>query len=113
MKPKLFVGALLSLLATSLLAAESAPPTPIRAVPPKFPPEMRRTGTSGVVTLNFLVTEKGEVQDPTVQKTTDAAFVPNALDAIRKWKFKPATKDGAPVAVRVSIPIKFDVEDEA
>lgn len=111
MKP-ILISLVLLLGCSTPVFAQSSPPSPVRAVPPKFPPEMRRAGTSGIVTLNFLVTEKGDVQEPTVQKATDDAFVPNALEAIKKWKFKPALKDGTPVAVRVTIPIKFDVDSD-
>lgn len=87
-------------------------PVPVRMVPPKFPPEMRREGTGGVVTVKCTIDEKGNVTDPVVEKASNQAFVQPALDALRKWKFKPAKKDGSPVALKVSIPIQFSVSDE-
>jgi hypothetical protein len=30
-----------------------------------------------------------------------------ALDAIRGWKWKPATRDGAPMAVRITVQMTF------
>jgi len=30
-----------------------------------------------------------------------------AIEAVRQWKFKPATKDGHPVAVQVNIEVSF------
>ena len=33
-----------------------------------------------------------------------------ALTAIKKWRFKPAMRDGTAVATHASIPIKFQVE---
>lgn len=90
------------------LAAEGMePPVPVRTVPPVFPDEMRRDGVSGVVTVSILIDEKGNVTEPKVVKTTHEAFSQPALDALAKWKFKPAKQGGAAVAMRVNIPIQF------
>ena len=96
---------------TSLLADEkSEPPVPVRTVPPDVPTSFIRGGVAGLVTMNFLVDDKGNVQEPTVVKSTHHELEEPALKAIRKWRFKPARKDGNPVAVRVTIPMRFDVE---
>jgi protein TonB len=47
------------------------------------------------------------VQEPKIVKTTHDAFSQPAIDALSKWKFKPAKQAGAAVAMRVSIPIQF------
>ncbi|MFZ5495111.1 MAG: energy transducer TonB [Verrucomicrobiota bacterium] len=90
-----------------LAAAGVEPPVPVRTVPPVYPDDMRRDGVSGVVTVSILIDEKGNVQEPKVVKTTHEAFSQPALDALSKWKFKPAKQDGAAVAMRVNIPIQF------
>lgn len=87
-------------------------PVPVRMVPPKYPTQMRQNGVGGVVTVKCTVDEKGNVVEPTVEKTTHDAFVQPALEALRKWKFKPAKKGGAVVAMRVTIPIQFTYADE-
>lgn len=94
------------------LSAEGLePPVPVRTVSPVFPSDMRRDGISGIVMVSILIDEKGNVQEPKVEKTSNDAFSAPALDALKKWKFKPAKKAGEPVALRVSIPIKFNVGD--
>ncbi|HET7535230.1 MAG TPA: energy transducer TonB [Candidatus Didemnitutus sp.] len=87
------------------------PPVPVRTVAPKYPADMRRDGTSGVVTVSCLIDEKGNVQEPKVEKASNDAFSQPALDAVRKWKFKPAKKAGEAIALRVSIPIQFNVSE--
>ncbi|MBA4136218.1 MAG: hypothetical protein C0518_02745 [Opitutus sp.] len=87
-------------------------PVPVRMVPPKYPPEMRREGTGGVVTITCIIDEKGNVTEPTVEKASNDAFKQPALDALRKWKFKPAKKGGTPIALKVSIPIQFTMNDD-
>jgi len=95
----------------SLLAADGTePPVPVRTVAPKFPDEMRRIGTSGLVTVSCLIDEKGNVTEPKIVKATNDAFAEPAIEALKKWKFKPAKKDGEAIAIRVSIPVQFTVD---
>lgn len=107
---------LLSLLALAAFfprlarADELEPPVPVRTVAPDYPEEMRRNGRSGVVTVNCLVDEKGNVQEPRVERSSDSAFSQPALDAIKKWRFKPAKKDGSAIALRINIPIQFSTD---
>ncbi len=97
--------------AASLLAdGKMEPPVPVRTVPPDVPNELSRNGGTGLVTVNFLVDEQGAVQDAKIEKSSAPFLEEPALKAVKKWKFKPAKKDGVPVAIRVSIPIKFEVE---
>lgn len=88
------------------------PPVPVRMVPPKYPVEMRKEGTGGLVTVKCVIDEKGNVTEPVVEKSTHEAFVQPALDALRKWKFKPARRDGTVIAMKVSIPIQFSMTDD-
>jgi protein TonB len=32
-----------------------------------------------------------------------------AVEAVRQWRFKPGTKDGSPVAVRINVEINFNL----
>lgn len=115
MKPKSLI-LVLAALVFGLLPARAEEgleaPVPVRMVPPKFPPEMRREGIGGVVTVKCTIDEKGNVTEPVVEKASNDAFVQPALEALRKWKFKPAKRAGVPVALKVSIPIQFSISDE-
>lgn len=110
MKSK-FVATLLVALSLGILSVWAGdgiePPVPVRTVAPVYPDEMRRLGTSGVVTVSILIDEKGNVNDPQVVKASNEAFSQPALDALVRWKFKPAKQAGEAVAMRVSIPIQF------
>lgn len=92
-------------------ASDLEPPVPVRTVAPVFPSDMRREGISGLVMVSILIDEKGNVQEPKVEKASNDAFAGPAVDALKKWKFKPAKKAGEVVALRVSVPIKFNVGD--
>lgn len=100
----------LGTMVASLRAEGMEPPVPVRTVAPKFPDEMRRIGNSGLVTVSCLIDEKGNVTEPKIVKASNEAFAQPALEALSKWKFKPAKKDGAAVAIRVNIPVQFNVD---
>jgi periplasmic protein TonB len=109
MKKTLTLFCLVCLLAVrpGAVAQTKEPPVPVRTFAPEYPEELRRDGVSGLVTVKCTIDAQGNVVDPVVEKSSNAAFEKPALAALMKWKFKPAKQDGAPVATRVSIPIKF------
>ena len=57
------------------------------------------------------IDEKGNVTDPKVVKASNPDFAAPALEALKKWKFKPAKKGGVPVPIKVAFPIQFSVND--
>lgn len=109
---KLIPTALLFALLTAPVLAQSKtePPVPVRTVAPEYPAELRREGVSGLVMVKCSIDVQGNVAEAEVEKSSNAAFEPPALAAVKKWKFKPARQDGNPVAIKVSIPIKFVFE---
>ncbi len=103
---------LLSLVSSPARAqAKAEPPVPVRMVAPDYPQELRREGVAGVVMVSCTIDEKGDVQDASIEKSSNATFDRPALAAIRKWKFKPAKLDGAAVAKKVTIPLKFTIDE--
>ena len=85
------------------------PPVPVRTFAPEYPSEMRRQGVSGLVMINCLIDEQGNVADTKIEKQSNDAFGPSAVAAVRRWKFKPAQRDGSTVQIHVTIPIKFSL----
>ena len=83
------------------------PPMPSKTFPAAYPSSLRSEGINGMVTISILVDEKGNVQEAVVKKSTRPEFEQPAIEAIKKWKFEPAKKDGKPIAMSVLIPLKF------
>jgi len=86
-------------------------PVPVKTPPPDYPYELKRQGISGVVAVSVVIDESGDVTSCTATKSSNADFEATALAAVKKWKFKPAQKDGAPVKMKVTIPIRFSLEE--
>lgn len=87
------------------------PPVPVRTVSPKYPAMLKSDGVSGVVTILCTIDEKGNVTDSEVTKTTHEGFSAPALEALSRWKFKPAKKGGVAVSIKINIPIQFKAND--
>jgi periplasmic protein TonB len=110
----LLLAVVLSLVPVATLTA-AAPgrenPVPVRTVAPEYPRELKADGVSGLVMVKCTIDEQGNVADTEIAKSSNEKFDRFATEAIKKWKFKPARQDGAPVSVQVTIPIKFVAEE--
>ena len=86
-------------------------PVPVKTPPPRYPDTLKREGVSGVVAVTIVIDETGAVASTAVSKSSHPDFERPALDAVAKWKFKPGKKDGTAVKVRVTLPLRFSVEE--
>jgi len=82
-------------------------PEAITKVPPQYPDEAREAKAQGMVQTQALVGEDGLVQDVRILSSPSPLLNPAAANAVRKWVFKPAMAFGKPVAVWVTIPVRF------
>ena len=75
---------------------------------PTYPPAARSMRTTGIVKVEVTVNETGEVAE--VQKASGPMLLQAAAkDAIRKWKFKPFTRDGQPVKATGFVNFNFSL----
>jgi TonB family protein len=63
----------------------------------------------GTVELSLIVTKDGVVNSVLVLKGAPFSLTQKAIDAVQKWKFKPAKFHGQSVAVRVPVDIEFQL----
>jgi TonB family protein len=77
--------------------------------PLAYPPIALRQRIEGSVDLSILVDERGNVTDARVVSTGSgrAGLSEAAADYARKWKYRPATKDGVPVKVWKPVTVVF------
>lgn len=67
-----------------------------RRVPPTYPAVARTARVTGVVKVEVVLDESGDVAD--VRNVAGPEMLKRAaIDAVKRWKFKPATRDGQPV----------------
>lgn len=112
-----FLPFALFLLFVSPLAASTAdnsavqPAQPVTTVAPKYPYLQRRAEAPAEVTVVFTVDAAGKVARADVTRSTNRDFNEATLDAIKRWNFVPAIKDGKPVATRLEQTFVFSVRD--
>ena len=79
---------------------------------PPYPPEEQRAGNSGRVVLRVLIGADGRVkQVEKVSAASDAFFAAAQRQALGKWRFKPATKDGVPFEQWKTMSLRFEIND--
>ncbi|MFO1300878.1 MAG: TonB family protein [Burkholderiaceae bacterium] len=67
--------------------------------PPPYPGMARRLGDQGEVRLDVHVGADGRVTEVRLKQSSGSTLLDRtAIDTVRKWRFKPATVDGRPVA---------------
>jgi periplasmic protein TonB len=85
-------------------------PARIRTVMPEYPPELRADGVEGVVRLEVLIDERGNVTVERVVSGPHPILIQNARIAVSRWQFEPPMKDGRPVRARYTQPIPFNLQ---
>ena len=83
------------------------PPKATHAPDPKFPDLPADAERHGTVVMLVGVNGKGRVEVVRVLRSDERAFEKTAVETVKKWKFKPAEKNGSPVPVQVTVEMKF------
>jgi TonB family protein len=84
-------------------------PSCIYCPPPLYDDAARAAKYQGTIVLSVVVTPEGRSDSILVLKGAPFLLNQQAMEAVQKWKFKPAEKDGKPVPVRVPIEITLRV----
>ena len=85
------------------------PPRASSAPDPEYTEDARRERFRGRVLLCVVVGSDGEPRNIWVVRTLGHGLDGTAVEAVKHWKFSPATKNGEPVASVVSIESSFDL----
>ncbi|HUO17407.1 MAG TPA: TonB family protein [Verrucomicrobiae bacterium] len=83
------------------------PPKPTFSPEPEFTIEARRNGTQGTLLLYVLVGADGTVQHACAARPLGDGLDEKAVEAVRRWKFEPATLHGVPQPVHIAIEVEF------
>jgi len=82
-----------------------------REAPYVYPREAERNGIEGWVDIDFTIAPDGSTRDLVVRGAQPKEiFDKAALDALRKWRFEPVQRNGAPVAQRATMRVKFSLK---
>jgi TonB family protein len=88
------------------IGGEIKPPSKLKNVAARYPPEALAAKVQGVVILELLVDAQGTVRDLKVMRSVpmlDEA----AMEAVRQWTFTPTLLNGNPVPVLLTVTVNF------
>lgn len=88
------------------------PPQGISVAQPHYPCQARRLSIEGYVSVRFLISRTGSVDKLTILKAEPEGFFEQTVKrTVRRWRFKPAQRNGRPVEIWVKKCIEFKLQD--
>ena len=82
-------------------------PKPITTPDPQYTDQARQAKHEGTCVLAMVVGPDGKPRDIRIQRGLGMGLDQKAIEAVQQWRFQPATKDGRPVAVQISVEVSF------
>ena len=79
----------------------------IYRVEPDYTPDAREKQITGTVVLGLTVGHDGLPQSIQIKKSLFPSLDESAVNAVRKWRFEPAMKDGQPVSMYMQVEFYF------
>jgi len=86
------------------------PPVKLSAPSPQYTEIARKARIQGVVIVEAIIDKQGNVTNVKILKGLPMGLDTAAADAVKKWKFKPATLNGKPVAVIYNLTVNFRLQ---
>jgi protein TonB len=83
------------------------PPISVKRVEPLYPDIARKARIEGIVILETIIDRDGNVTDVRVLKGLPLGLDQSAVEAVKRWKFKPGTLNGQPVPVIFTLTVNF------
>jgi TonB family protein len=83
------------------------PPQVVYRSDPVYPADAQNTKSGGAVVLDTVIPEDGAPRVIRVIRSLNWQFDESAINALKKWRFSPAMKDGNPVKVRMNVAVEF------
>lgn len=75
-----------------------------------YPPEEKTRGVEGVVLMEVVISSRGRIASSRVIRSDPPGFAGAAALVCSELEFRPAYVGAKPVAVRIRIPIRFELE---
>ena len=82
-------------------------PQAIYSPEPNFSDEARKAKAQGMVTLLLVVGKDGRPYDIRVRQSLGMGLDEKALEAVSRWRFRPATLNGQAVATQIAVEVNF------
>jgi len=88
-------------------AQKTIPPQPVHMVTAEYPESAIREGLEGTVLVMLTIPPDGVPKDVKLAKGLRPDFDKSAIESMQQWRFRPATRDGKPIEVTITIEVVF------
>jgi len=82
-------------------------PQAIFSPEPSFSDEARKAKAQGIVMLVLVVGKDGHTYDIHVRQSLGMGLDEKAIEAVGRWRFRPATLNDLPVATQIAVQVDF------
>jgi len=76
-------------------------------IEPEYTDEARRAKVQGTVILHIEVDTRGQAQNITVRQSLGLGLDERAIEAVRRWRFRPGYRDGKPWVTAAMVQVNF------
>ena len=84
-------------------------PIAITRPAPRYPQEALRRNIGGIVRVQVMVAPDGSVERIELASSSGDRYLDRAaMEAVRRWRFSPAVRNGQPVTASVIVPLEFN-----
>jgi protein TonB len=90
----------------------STSPVPVYRPAPVYPEVARRLHREGTAIVEAVIDRRGRVVDVHILRDPGLGLGEAAVEAILAWRYEPATLDGRPVAVWLTVTVTFKLGGE-
>ena len=80
----------------------------VYAPDPQYTEEARKANIKGTVALWITVGPDGCAHEIKLARKLGYGLDETAVEALRRWKFRPAIRDGKPASTRITVELNFD-----
>jgi TonB family protein len=85
------------------------PPVLTLRIEPVYPEAARKIHAEGTVVVDAVISATGVVEEVRVVKSAHPLLDAAAVDAVGRWRYSPATLNGQPVRVLLSVTVRFSL----
>ncbi len=91
------------------IGGDVSAPNLVQKVEPEYTEEARKACLSGSVLVSLVIDEHGVPRDIRVVRPLGLGLDEKAMEAVSTWRFKPALRNGQPVAIRARVEVNFRI----
>lgn len=92
------------------VGGDVSPPVKVFSPTPRYTEDARKGRIQGVVILQAIIDDVGNVDDVSVLKGLPLGLSESAIETVREWKFRPARKNGVAVPVFFNLTVTFSLQ---